>query len=765
MSTSSSISGRAAFLRGEISRHDRLYYVEARPEIGDADYDKLYRELETIERDHPALRTPESPTQRVGGAPIASFTPVRHDPPMMSLDKTHSRKDLLDFDSFLRRQLGRENLAYVVEPKVDGVAFSLRYEDGLLVRAATRGNGEIGDDITANVRTIRAIPLHIELAAPVVEVRGEVFMPKDGFLRLTTQQEQNGETPFMNPRNAAAGSLKLLDSRLVAKRPLDAILYAAGSLNGVAFDSHAALLRQLAAWGFRTPDFTCCQGIEAVLAAIGKLEERRHAFSFEMDGAVVKLDDRTLYDKLGATAKSPRWARAFKYEPERAETVVNDITVQVGRTGVLTPVAELEPVRLAGSIIARATLHNADEIGRKDIRIGDHVWIVKAGDVIPAIENVIAEKRTGSERVFAMPSKCPACEGAVVQQADEVAQRCTNPACPAQCVARLEHFTARNALNIEGIGGVLAELLVERGLVKDPLDLFSLAPNALASLPMRKSSTGKDVVFGQKNAQKVLASIENARSLPLDRWLFAIGIPNVGATIAEAMAARHAKLSDLPDSPILRDIVRLDALYADALIVNPRSTSNPPRDDADRAARQRRYDELCAEITATGERLVRAHAATPAADATRPLRFASPIKIESTRAVLDFFATDYGREWLRRLDDLKIHPASAATPAATQDGPLAGKVLVITGTLSRPRNDIAALIKQAGGKVTDAVTKATDFLVVGADASGSKFTKACELNTPQLSEPELLALLHAAPPPPPAAPAATPKPTIQAELF
>jgi DNA ligase (NAD+) len=678
---------RLAFLRREITRHDHRYYVEARPEIGDADYDCLYRELESLEREHPALVTPDSPTQRVGGGPLAAFAPVTHNPPMMSLDKTHSDAELQDFDRFLRNKLALSHITYVVEPKIDGVAISLRYENGRLVRAATRGNGDTGDDITGNVRTIRSIPLQIATAAAVVELRGEVFLPKEGFLRLTRKQEAAGETPFMNPRNAAAGSLKLLDPREVARRPLDAVLYAVGALEGLSFPSHQALLDQLDAWGLRTPRYTLCDGLEAVLAAIHTLEAQRHDFPFEMDGAVIKVNDRALYDAAGTTAHGPRWARAFKYEPERAETVIRAITVQVGRTGTLTPVAELEPVRLAGSIIARATLHNADEMARKDIRIGDHVWLVKAGDVIPAIESVIPEKRTGAERLFTLPDTCPACGEPAVRHGAEVAIRCTNFLCPAQRVARLEHWAGRDALDIAGIGGVLAELLVGRGLVQDPLDLYQLLPETLAAVVVRQSATGKDVLLGTKNAAKIMQALERARTLPLDRWLFAIGIPNIGVTVAAQIAGCHAALTDLPNSPLLQ-------------AVRPRERGDPPA--------------------------------------------ACPVKPEAARAVLEFFAGEQGRILLQRLAALGIHPAAGQAgdlPAAAADGPLAGHTLVITGTLRVPRAEMEARIRAAGGKLGEGVTKSTTHLVVGADPGGSKYRRAQELGTPLLTEDALEALL------------------------
>ncbi len=757
---SAAVADRAAFLQCEIARHDRLYYVEARPEIGDADYDLLYRELESLEQDHPEIRTPDSPTQRVGGAPVAGFSEVHHDPPMMSLDKTHSRDDLLDFDRFLRRQLSLETIAYVVEPKIDGVAFSLRYEHGQLVRAATRGNGEVGDDITQNVRTIRAIPLHIETQAAVVEVRGEVFMTKDGFLRLTRRQEAEGGAPFMNPRNAAAGSLKLYDPREVALRPLDAVLYAAGALNGIAFATHTALLEQLAAWGFRVPEHQHGAGIEAVLKLISALEKRRHDFPFEMDGAVVKADDRALYDALGATAKSPRWARAFKYAPERAETTIRAITVQVGRTGVLTPVAELEPVHLAGSVIARATLHNADEIARKDLRVGDHVWIVKAGDVIPAVESVITEKRAGQEVPFAMPATCPVCGGPVTRQPDEVASRCTSIACPAQLAARIDHFSARNALDIEGLGDVVADALVNAKMVRSPLDLFAFveSPTALAALNL---GTAEDVRrLGDTNAARIADALRQSRSKPLDRWLLAMGIPDVGETAAQVLASKHTNLSALATSPILSDIVAAHAAVEAAKQANRENRA------ADFLASLAKAEDCVTRLAESG---VARFSEPPARKTGRrttlaSLKFTCGIEHVVARSVLAFFDSAYGKSFLAKLAELGIDPQAAATPATAATGPLAGDVVVITGTLSLPRHEMATRIEQAGGKVVDAVTKAVTLLVVGADAGSNKVRQADKFGTRQISEAELLARLEGTTPDatPPAAPAGA---LHQQELF
>lgn len=735
---------RLDFLKNEIRRHDRLYYVDARPEIGDADYDALYRELEALERAHPDWVTPDSPTQRVGGAPLSAFKQVRHAPPMMSLDKTHSRDDLIEFDTFIRKQLPNQVWDYVVEPKVDGVAFSLLYEKGLLIRAATRGNGDVGDDITTNVKTIRSIPLSITNAPDLLEVRGEVYMTRAGFAELNRREEEAGREPFMNPRNAAAGSLKQLDPREVASRPLEAILYAAGTLKGIEFASHGTMLKQFADWGFKTPPWQrLCVDMQAVFAAIDELQTQRHNFPFEIDGAVIKVNNRLLYAGLGSTAKSPRWARAFKYEPERAQTKILQVTVQVGRTGVLTPVAELDPVLLAGSEIARATLHNADEIARKDIRIGDQVWIVKAGDVIPAIESVIAEQRTGSETVFVMPSACPVCQSAVVRLGDEVAHRCTNPACPAQRVGRLEHFASRDALDIRAIGGKVAEGLVAQGWVTDPLDLFSLTLPQLETFMLGDETTGLRK-FG-KNAQTALDALETARSLSLDRWLFATGIPNVGVTVAEQIASAHACYSELTDSPILKAVVRMNELYDQAAIVNPRSTLQRPKDEAEREARQTQFNYMCGEIGVLGDQLCDAGLATRKTGTTLPPDFICVIKVEAAKAVLAFFASDYGKKWMARLAELGIDAKAPEKHPPSADAPLAGITFVLTGTLSKPRGEVASQIKAAGGIVHDTVSKNTRYLVAGADAGQSKTAKAQSLGTEVINEDRLHELLNAVP--------------------
>ena len=678
--TDSDPKARMDWLVKEINRHDRLYYVEARPVIGDRDYDLLYEELLRLEREHPEFLDPDSPTQRVSGAPIDGFEQVRHEPPMQSLDKTHSKGELTDFDAMVRKEV--EGFTYLVEPKVDGVSISLRYEGRRLVRAATRGNGTVGDDVTQNVRTIRAVPLVLAADAPdPLEVRGEVYMTRDGFAKLNAREEEAGREPFANPRNACAGSLKQLDAKVAAERPLDLVVYNAGGIGCDGFATHSEMIAAFRRWGFPvSPWSRSCRTMDEVFAAIDELEGLRHTFRFEIDGAVVKIDERRFYDILGATAHGPRWARAYKYAPERAETVVESITVQVGRTGILTPVAELRPTELAGSVIARATLHNADQVARQDIRVGDHVWLVKAGDVIPAIESSIPEKRTGAERVFEMPRACPVCGGETARTEGEVAIRCVNPACPAQLARRIEHFASRNALDIRALGETVIDALVEKGMVGDPLDLFTLDAGALAALEVSGHRFGK-------NATTVTGALTAARSLPLHRWLFAIGIPNVGVTVAKDIAAEHAHLSDLEDSAVLRNVIANDALKG----------------------KERKILE---------------------------------IKVEAARAVLAFFASDYGRRFLARMAELGIDPEAERQEAVATSGPLVGLGCVLTGTLSRPRGEYAKLIEAAGGIVQGAVTSKTRYLIAGANVGATKTEKARKLGTEVIDEARLLELLN-----------------------
>jgi DNA ligase (NAD+) len=548
-------------LREEIERHNELYYQQAKPEISDRDYDALVKELEALEQQHPELNLDTSPTHSLGERPLEGFKTVTHAVPMMSLGNTYSKADVEAFDTRLRKLVSGEDLTYVLEPKVDGVAVTLRYEKGALTLGATRGDGRQGDDITANLQTIKNIPrtLHGSKIPEVLEVRGEVFMPKKGFLKINEQRMEEGLPVFANPRNAAAGSLKQLDSRVVASRPLDAVFYAVGEVRGMTFPTHEKLLDQLDTMGLPVnPKRWVCQSIQEALDALDALERMRHDFDFEMDGGVIKVNERNLYDELGYTAKSPRWAVAYKYEPERAQTVLRAITIQVGRTGILTPVAELEPVLVAGSRISRATLHNEDEIQRKDIRVGDHVWVEKAGDVIPAVTGVIKESRTGKETPFAMPTRCPSCGGAVTRREGEVAVRCEQMECPAQLKQWLRFFAARGAMDIDGLGDALVDQLVDKKLVRSPSDLFSLTEEEILSLDR----------MGKKSAANLVKAIAAAKSRDLWRLIFALGIRHIGSRSAQALEEHFASMDDLmaADKTALESVPDIGPVVAASLV-------------------------------------------------------------------------------------------------------------------------------------------------------------------------------------------------------
>jgi DNA ligase (NAD+) len=588
---------RHARLVEEIHRHDHAYYVEARPVISDQEYDRLYHELLDLEKEFPDLATPDSPSHRVGGAPLNEFQSVRHAVPMMSLDNTYSQEEVRDFVKRVQKLLPDEKLEWVVEPKVDGVAVSLRYENGALAVGATRGDGTTGDDITANLKTIRSVPLKIGwngvLPPPIntLEVRGEVFMPLAGFENLNAERKAAGEELFGNPRNTAAGSLKQLDPKIVAKRPLDVILYGIGApASGTArlglLPEHAVpetgapqsqreLLDFLKSLGFKTPERTWfCKSEDDLIAAIAELDKVRKKFAYETDGAVIKLNSFEQQRRVGATAKAPRWAIAYKYAPEQAETKLNAITIQVGRTGALTPVAELEPVFLAGSNISRATLHNEDYIREKDIRIGDTVVIEKAGEVIPAVVSVVLKKRPQPEPPqfdFSkhIHCKCPACGGQIARDPEFSVWCCLNIAgCSAQSVRRVEFMAQRRALDIEGLGGVVAEKLIERELIKEPLDLFDLKLETLGKLNLGTDDEPR--VFGEKNATKILDALQRAKTAPLSRWILALAIADVGETIGYELARLHHSLEDVAQSKILKGILEIERLRNVLIEANPR---------------------------------------------------------------------------------------------------------------------------------------------------------------------------------------------------
>ena len=552
---------RHADLAEEIRGHDRAYYIEAQPVVSDHEYDRLYKELLDLEKDFPDLVTTDSPSQRVGGEPLEGFESVRHALPMMSLDNTYSPEEVEKFVERVQKLLPEEDLAWTVEPKVDGVAISIRYENGLFTQALTRGDGMTGDDVSANIRTIRGLPLKLntDFPPPVLEVRGEVYMSKSGFIRLNEKREADGEERFANARNATAGTLKQLDPKISAERPLHVVLYGLGQLEDVnPPDTQQAFLDWLRELGLKSSERVWqCATAEDLIKAINELDEVREGFDFETDGAVIKLNDVALRERCGSTSKAPRWAIAYKYAPEQAETTLNAITIQVGRTGALTPVAELEPVFLAGTTVKRATLHNEEDMRRKGVRIGDRVIIEKAGDIIPAVVRVVENKRTGEEKEFEFPTTCPECGTEVTRDtatgSGNVVIRCQNPDCPAQVRGRLEHFCARGAMDIEGGGEVMVRQLVGNGLALDVAELYRLKVEEVAALER----------MGEKSAQNFIDGIAASKERELWRLIFGLGILHVGAGVAKAltrslpdldavMQANEEQLAELEDiGPII----------------------------------------------------------------------------------------------------------------------------------------------------------------------------------------------------------------------
>ncbi|MBK9140505.1 MAG: NAD-dependent DNA ligase LigA [Verrucomicrobia bacterium] len=744
---------RHAALAAEIRRHDHAYYVLAQPTISDFEYDTLFRELQELEKQFPELATPESPTQRVGGTPTEGFRRVQHLVPMLSLEKVeaadltglsdlsdpvqrHRLQDertllrLLEYDRTVRKHLGGEPVEYVLEPKVDGVSIGVHYRHGKLALGVTRGDGQFGDDITANLRTVRAIPLELNLKnpPPLLEVRGEAYIATREFATLNRQLEAAGEKPFPNARNATAGTLKLLDPRLVAARPIRAVFYAVGAGEGIAWETHAELLEALKAFGLPIQrHWWLCHDMEEVLRVYrdevvchyDEQRDLRTRVPYDIDGVVIKVNRLADWARIPSKSRAPGYAIVHKPIPwiTPAETVLRDITVQVGRTGVLTPVAELAPVFVQGSTISRATLHNEDEIRRKDIRIGDTVIIRKAGMVIPEVVEVVKAKRPEGAKEFDLVAhvggKCPACGGPIARErvsggeSEEVAWRCQNlSGCPAQKTRRLEYFAARKALDLESLGGIVAEKLVERGLVSEPLDLFTLPEEKLAALNLGTDDEPR--VFGAKNAAKVREALECARYLPLHRWLVALAIPEIGEQTAHDLARFHETLEDLADSKLLRDVLELTRL----------------RDE-------RRKDEA----DAVGRRLIESGFAQPSKKKDAAPRDAvvtvGPV---AAQALLDWFASPAGRDVLTRLRQLGISPRGAAKSAATAGHPFSGKTFVLTGTLpTLTRDEATALIRSLGGNVTGSVSKNTDYVLAG-ESPGSKLDKARSLGIPVLDE-------------------------------
>ncbi|MDR3417342.1 MAG: NAD-dependent DNA ligase LigA [Nevskia sp.] len=697
----SAAAKRAAELRRQLEEHNYRYYVLDAPTIPDAEYDRLFRELQELEAQHPELRLPDSPTQRVGGAPLKEFAPVIHRLPMQSLNNCFSEEELQDFDRRVREGLGLERVEYVAEPKLDGLAVSLTYENGVLAQGATRGDGETGEDITANLRTIRVVPLSLRDPGPgtrdsgksgvpkVIEVRGEVYLPRAGFEKMNKEAAARGEKVFVNPRNAAAGSLRQLDPKMTAQRPLALYAYQVGFHQGwTPPKTHAETLAQLRAWGFPVSDLIeVVEGYEGCLDYYRRMEERRAKLGFDIDGVVYKLNDLAGRDELGSVSRAPRWAIAHKFPAEEALTVVENIEFQISRTGALNPVARLKPVFVGGANVSNATLHNLDEIERKDVRIGDTVIVRRAGDVIPEVKGVVLEQRPPHARHAKVPTHCPVC-GAEVERAEgDVNARCTNGlSCPAQLHGALQHFVSRRAMDIEGLGEKLLAQLIERGLVHSPVDIYKLGAEQLAGLDR----------MGEKSAENVIAAIEHSRDSRFERFLYALGIPDVGETTARDLA---------------RHFGTLDALEVAALgdLATESDESVKPKD---------RYPQL------------------------RKVPDVGPVVASH---ICHFFNEPRNRDTIAALLDPRQGGIRWPAPRAAVQGALSGKTLVITGTLAgMSRDEAAALIESHGGKVSGSVSAKTDYLLAG-EAAGSKLAKAEKLGVAVIDLDGLRALMKVGP--------------------
>ncbi|MFQ5770118.1 MAG: NAD-dependent DNA ligase LigA, partial [bacterium] len=519
-------------LRSQLNYHSYRYYVLDDPEISDAEYDRLFRELQNLENEFPELITPDSPTQRVGAPPLDAFQTVMHTIPMLSLDNAFGNEEVRDFDGRVKRFLGStEAVEYVVEPKIDGVAVELVYENGMFTLGSTRGDGIVGEDITLNLKTIKSIPLRLlstDSAIPArIEVRGEVYYPTSGFTKLNKERAEKGEPTFANPRNTAAGTLRQLDSAITAQRPLDIFVHSMGQVVGHEFVSHFEALETFMKWGFRVnPYIAVCQGVQAVIERCAMIGELREQLDYEIDGAVIKVNSLALQARLGTRTRSPRWAIALKYEAKQETTQIVQIIAQVGRTGALTPVAVMQPVKIAGVEITRATLHNQDEIDRKDVRLGDWVVIQRAGDVIPEVVKVIESKRTGKEKKYHLPDKCPVCGSHVVRLEGEAVHRCQNHSCPAQLKEGIRHFASKGAMDIEGLGEKLVDQLVEKGLLKSVADIYLLTQEQLAGLER----------MAEKSAQNIIDAVVASKEVDLARFLYALGIRFVGEHVARVLA-------------------------------------------------------------------------------------------------------------------------------------------------------------------------------------------------------------------------------------
>ena len=653
-------------LRVELERHNRLYY-SGEPEIADFDFDQKMRRLQELEAKHPEYADPNSPSKRVGGAPIEEFKTVIHDPPMLSIDNAYSLDELREWDARVKRGLGMDKVEYEAELKIDGVSIDLLYESGELTRAATRGDGVRGDDVTPNVRTVRALPLKIDRKFKRIEVRGEIFISKDDFAHLNEIIEQEGDEPLANPRNAAAGSLRQKDPKLAAQRHLSAYLYHLVTADHQRIESQWAAYGLLEKLGLPlNPQRKLCASLDEVERFVDEWHEQRHELPFEIDGIVVKVNRRDLQLELGATSKAPRWAVAYKYPPEAAQTIVRAINLYVGRTGAVTPVAEFDPVRIGGTKVVNASLHNFDELARKDVRIGDSIMVEKGGDIIPKVVDVLTDKRPRGARKSHPPENCPVCRQPLHRFEDEVAIRCINQGCPAIVLQSITHFGSRKAMDIEGLGWQTVQALLDAGLVKDYASIYELTVEQVAELERK----------GEKSAKKLIDNIERSKTAELHRFIYAIGIRMIGERAAKDLADHFHSIDKL--------------------------------------------------MNATTEELLEVAEVGP----------------KVAESITFYFSVPANRARIEKMQRLGVRPqfVAAATGSA-----LAGKTVVVTGTLNRfSRDEIHRLIEREGGKPAGSVSARTSYVVAG-EAAGTKLEKAKSLGVEVIDEAELLRRLGRTP--------------------
>jgi DNA ligase (NAD+) len=666
------VEKRAAELRRELELHNHRYYVLDDPTIGDDEYDALLDELRALEADHPQLRTPDSPTQRVGAPPLDRFEQVEHAEQMLSLANARNEEELRAWETRIRNHLKRLDISaaefsYTTEPKIDGLAISLTYENGVLVRGATRGDGRVGEDVTRNLRTIGAIPLRIEDAAELVEVRGEVYLPIAEFKALNERRAEAGEPTFANPRNSAAGSIRQLDPALAAERPLSIWCYGTGAVRGLELATHSEELEWLRERGFKVnPDTDHHPGIDSTVKRCRWWEERREELDYEIDGVVVKVDERALWRELGVVGREPRWAIAWKFAPTTATTKLRDVVWNVGRTGHLVPFAMLEPVHVGGVTVSTATLHNEEDLARKDVRVGDEVVVMRAGDVIPQVVSPLTQRRPKGARRVKPPKKCPICGTEIVKPEDAVFSICPNrTGCPGQAFQHVKHFVSKGAMDIDGLGEKLAMRFLQEGLIEDVADIYELGEERLVGLEG----------FKEKSAQNLVAAIDASRERPFKRVLYALGLPGVGAVTAEALADHFGSI---------------DALH-----------------EAD--------PERIEEVEGVGPIMA--------------VQIAESLADEPTWALIE------------KLKGKGLRLEASGSERRAEGGPLEGRTVVLTGTLPElTREEAAALVKAAGGKVSSSVSKKTDYVVAGENP-GSKLAKAEKLGTEILDEAGLRALL------------------------